>query len=117
MSTGLARSVQTRLVSHQWSFDGETLAGALRATFARRGTEIPAAPPIALTAAFAEVEGKQVQWAAFVRRSRLATAAPANLEAAVAGIAAFVGPPLAAVQRGQRFLRRWHEGGAWEAVP
>jgi hypothetical protein len=103
-------------LASRWSFDGETLAGALRATFARRGTEIPAAPPIALTAAFAEVEGKRAQWAAFVRRSRLATAAPANLEAAVAGIAAFVGPALAAVQRGQRLLRRWHEGGLWEAV-
>lgn len=44
------------------SFDGELLANAMRSTFERRRTEIPAELPLALTRGFAEV--KQAQWRA-----------------------------------------------------
>jgi predicted nucleotidyltransferase component of viral defense system len=95
-------------------FEGDVLARALRATFERRRTAIPADPPIALTTAFAEVEGKRAQWAGFIRRNRLA-AAPAELVAVIDGIAGFVVPVLAAAARGEVFAGRWPPGGPWEA--
>ena len=94
-------------------FDGGLLAEAVRATFERRRTEIPAETPIALTAAFAEVEGKRAQWAGFVRRSHLASA-PAELASVVKGIAEFAGPVLTAAGRGQAFSGSWPPGGPWQ---
>jgi len=44
------------------SFDGARLVRAVRATFERRRTEIPQDAPLALTPAFADFEGKRVQW-------------------------------------------------------
>jgi len=94
------------------SFDGTTLARALRATFEQRRTEIPTSTPLALTTAFVEVEGKRAQWAGFLRRSRL-TRAPADLEVVIDGFAPFVGPVLAAVGRGEPFKETWPPGGPW----
>ena len=45
-----------------FAFDGPTLAAAIGATFSRRGTMLPPAPPIALTDAFAHDDAKQRQW-------------------------------------------------------
>jgi len=101
------------LAMHQ-PFDGARLAGALRATFARRRTTISDDPPIALTGAFAEVEGKRAQWAGFVRRNRLASAPP-DLASVIGGIAGFVGPVLAAARDGQAFIASWPAGGPWLA--
>jgi len=96
----------------QESFQGERLAGALRATFERRRTTIAGEPPIALRTAFAEVEGKRAQWAGFVRRNRL-SAAPADLASVIDGIAAFIGPVLTAARLGQAFSGSWPPGGPW----
>lgn len=63
-----------------------TLAVAIRATFQRRGTAPPEGVPFGLTDAFATDAQKQSQWAAFLRRNRLA--APA-LAAVVAELRAF----------------------------
>lgn len=96
-------------------FAGERLAGALRATFERRRTAIPAESPIALTTAFVELEGKRAQWAGFVGRNRLA-AAPADLAPVIVGIARFVGPVLAAAGRGRAFAGTWPPGGPWRST-
>ena len=54
------------ILSRAFSFDGDRLARAITATFARRGTPIPTAPPDALTPAFAADDRKRAQWTAFV---------------------------------------------------
>ncbi len=51
------------------------LRRAIEATFARRGTPLPAALPEGLTDAFAQDDAKQRQWVAFVRN--LSSSAPA----------------------------------------
>jgi hypothetical protein len=58
-------------IAQRTELDGATLAKAIAATFARRGTALPEAPPLALTPAFADDPAKQRQWAAFVNRNRL----------------------------------------------
>lgn len=53
-------------LSRLHAFEGNRLARAITATFARRHTPIPTEPPDALTAAFAEDVSKQRQWSAFL---------------------------------------------------
>ncbi|MGF6312049.1 hypothetical protein ABIB82_006100 [Bradyrhizobium sp. i1.8.4] len=56
------------MLIRSYKFEGDTLARAIKATFARRKTEIPTAPPDAFTPAFTEDAGKKDQWAAFTRQ-------------------------------------------------
>ncbi|GLS21583.1 hypothetical protein GCM10007874_46000 [Labrys miyagiensis] len=49
------------------AFEGDRLARAFKATFARRKTEIPRDRPDALTAAFANDPTKVRQWKAFIQ--------------------------------------------------
>ncbi len=72
------------------------LGQAIAATFARRGTPLPAPMPTGLTAAFSENTQKQQQWNAFVARNRLD--APA-LDAVVEALAAFVQEPMTHARR------------------
>lgn len=58
-------------LARDFEFDGETLTAAIRATFQRRRTALPADIPLGLSDEFAADTGKQTQWRAFVRRSRL----------------------------------------------
>jgi hypothetical protein len=94
------------------SFDGAPLVGAVRATFERRRTEIPGGLPLALTPAFATVEGKNAQWAGFLRRSRL-TAAPGDLSAVTEAIATFASPVFGAAASAGPPPGHWPAGGPW----
>ena len=97
-------------------FEGETLSAAVRDTFARRSTAIPAAQPIALTAAFALHPGKKGQWAAFLKRSGLRSV-PDSLEDVIEAIAAFLGPVLDALREERPLRSVWTPGGPWVAEP
>lgn len=52
-----------------FQFDGSVLSRAIKATFERRKTELPKAPPLALTKGFSEDDAKMKQWKAFVSKS------------------------------------------------
>lgn len=56
------------LLRRTYAFD-DTLTDAVRATFSRRGTSIPAEVPIGLSDTFAEDPGKLAQWDAFLRKA------------------------------------------------
>lgn len=56
---------------HDATMDDAELQCAIEATFARRQTAIPNAPPIGLSDAFAEDTTKQVQWRAFLKKNGL----------------------------------------------
>ena len=101
------------LAMHE-SFDGEILMRALRATFERRRTPLPVELPVALTPAFVSIEGKRAQWNGFVQRNRLMSA-PASLDVVIERVASFIGPLLAAAERGERFTAVWPAGGPWGA--
>lgn len=58
------------VIAQRTRLDGATLAAAMAATFARRATPLPGAPPLALTARFGEDAGKVLQWQAFLRKNR-----------------------------------------------
>jgi hypothetical protein len=58
-------------IAQRTDLDGATLAQAIGATFARRGTALPAQPPVALTPDFGADAAKQRQWHAFLSKGRL----------------------------------------------
>jgi predicted nucleotidyltransferase component of viral defense system len=97
-----------------FDFDGETVCQAMIATFARRGTALPADLPAGLTEAFATDPQKIMLWNAFIGREPLLLNA-GDLVAAVEDIAAFVLPPLRAAGAGTAFDSTWPAGGPWKA--
>lgn len=99
------------LLADAFDFEGAKLAGAIRATFDWRGTAV-VATPIGLSDEFAIEPGKQVQWAAFVRKIQVTTARH-ELAAQVVAVRAFLAPVLAAVCEGTAFTKHWPKGGPW----
>jgi predicted nucleotidyltransferase component of viral defense system len=73
------------------AMDTATLARAIAATFERRGTPLPEAMPLGLSAEFTRDAEKRQQWNAFLNRNRLE--AP-ELEATIEEIARFLDRPL-----------------------
>ena len=96
-----------------FEFDGALLGAALRATFARRKTALPAILPFALTTEFANDQQKQIQWRAFVAKARLPhktlTLADVN-----ARLRAFLMPVLASLVQADRRLGTWSPARGWE---
>lgn len=93
------------------TFDGTLLSDAVRATFERRKTELPAEAPVALTDTFGKDPAKQRQWTAFVNRNGL-TAAD-SLEQTVAIIRDFTEPVLKELAKQKDFMKRWTPPGPW----
>lgn len=77
------------ILSRSFSFDGDRLAQAIAATFARRETAVPTELPDALTPAFAADEQKQRQWRAFVEDLSIS---PGELDDVVEGLSVFLMP-------------------------
>jgi hypothetical protein len=102
-------------ISQTFQFDGAVLSDALRATFTRRVTTLPAERPIALTDAFAADAAKQAQWRAFIRRTAIALA-PEPLPDLLRSVAGFVVPPLQALGAREPFVHAWRPGGPWAQV-
>jgi hypothetical protein len=78
------------LLTRQPELNREVLAEAIKRTFANRGMEIDLAP-IGLSSTFGDDAAKQMQWSAFVKRSRL-TEVPANLSEIVEELHQFFAP-------------------------
>lgn len=99
------------LLSRQFEFSGERLCQAISATFSRRKTALPSGVPVALSAEFAAGPGKQTQWRAFVRRSRLTP--EAELGDVVAALREFLMPPTSAIIAGESFAMVWSSAVGW----
>lgn len=70
-------------------FHGNLLRDAIEATFRRRATEIPTTMPVIFTDGFHALPDKMIQWAGFLRKSKLE---PLDFEATLRQIAKFVLP-------------------------
>jgi len=99
------------VLARDFEFDGALLARAIRATFERRGTPLPAALPVALTPAFAADPTKKTQWSGFVRKADVRDAS--SLAETIEAVAAFAGPPLTAAAQDDRHGATWRPGGPW----
>ena len=103
------------ILARDFTFDGETLMAAIRATFKRRRTALPTEVPLGLSDEFAADAGKQTQWRGFVKRSRLQLK-DTDLIAIVSVLRDFVMPPTVAAQAGKPFPQHWPKDGPWTAV-
>lgn len=97
------------LIAQTFEFDQASLAEAVRQTFARRGTTLPAAKPTGLSEAYAETWGRQ--WQAFLGRERMA-AAPTDLAVIVSDLTKFLLPLIEPADGNER----WKPGEGWRAM-
>jgi len=100
------------VLAQRFTFDGETLVKAMKATFRRRKTEIPPEPPLALTDEFARDAVKSVQWNAFVRKSNLGEVVP-ELPELISRLRDFLVLPMKAACGLVPMPASWTEGGPW----
>jgi predicted nucleotidyltransferase component of viral defense system len=77
---------------------GDDLVQAVRATFDRRRTAIPAELPLALTPRFSALPTKREQWQGFLRKNRLASV-PTDLSEVIAFLAGFLEPVIRAARQ------------------
>jgi hypothetical protein len=99
-------------LASRFEFDRATLVEAVRRTFERRGTLIPAEPPIALTAAYWENPSRPGQVRAFAGRAGLKV--PENPGNEFAGLLGeFLLPVVDDLRRGEGRKGTWRPGGPW----
>lgn len=96
------------------AFDGPLLVESIRRTFARRATDIPAAPLNGLSDAFAAERLHATRWRAFLAKGQLRVD-ETDFPRVVAAIRRFAEPALDAARRGLPFGHQWPAGGPWEA--
>jgi predicted nucleotidyltransferase component of viral defense system len=100
------------LIASTFGFEGSVLTRAFKATFERRGTELPTNDPIGLTREFAEAEDNVKRWRAFIETNGLDDA-PKDLRTVVDAISDFVAPPLRAAAAGKSFEKEWSPEAGW----
>ena len=99
------------IAARRCEFEGGTLVAAIRATFRRRGTQLPDGDMVALSEKFVQDERAQANWKAYGRRERLGGFD--SLAQLVAELRAFLSKPLEHARTGQPFTSRWMPGGPW----
>lgn len=98
------------VLSRQFDFNGETLGEAVRLTFHKRGTELPAEP--IFSAEFAEM--KQSQWSAF--HSRLNQQhLPKSFSEITAAAELFLSPIVSAIGSRASMPTTWIAPGPWQS--
>jgi predicted nucleotidyltransferase component of viral defense system len=100
------------VLARGFSFDGDPLCRAIRATFRRRKTALPAEAPLALTAEFGTDAAKVKQWQAFVKKSKLDIGG-ITLEQVCAFLNGFLMPPTKVLVAGDDFAHTWPPAGPW----
>lgn len=99
------------LLSQKFSFEGEELLNAMRATFEHRGTVLNGLP-VLFNPDFDGYNKKQTQWTAFLRKSKLNNVPPQFCDV-TESIAAFIKPLVAAISQATDFDATWNAGGPW----
>ena len=100
-------------LASRFEFDRATLSEAIRRTFTRRRTPIPAAEPLGLTSAYWENPSRPTQVRAFARRAGITLAVDPGAEFAQA-LGAFLSPVLDDVRQDNRREGTWPAGGPWQ---
>ena len=100
-----------------FAFDGKTLTAAVRATFKRRGTELPAGGvPLAFTPEFYEDENKIKQWNAFCNKNK-SYVQQTEFRDVVVRISSFLVPVIKAIQQERALDSAWTPAHAWHPAP
>jgi hypothetical protein len=97
------------LLSRQFTFDGAKLTEAIRRTFERRGTVLPAEIEI-FTEPF--IVAKQTQWAAFRKRLKQSHI-PSSFREIMASVSCFLSPIITALNLEKVPPNTWNAPGPW----
>ena len=100
------------VLARQFEFHGPLLCQAIRATFERRRTPVPAGAPLALSSEFAQDRGKQTQWRAFIGKGKLDTGG-AGLDEVIDFLRDFLMPAAQAIVAGGLLDMAWPASGPW----
>jgi hypothetical protein len=104
-------------LSTTFEFSGKTLADAVRATFKRRGTELPhGGVPLAFTAEFYKDENKVKQWNAFSNKNK-SYVDHLEFEVVITRLALFLVPIVKSVQDERVLASTWTTGHVWQLNP
>ena len=103
------------ILAQQFDFQGALLCEAIRATFERRRTPVPADVPTALSPEFSQDQSKQAQWRAFVNKSKLDTGG-IGLREVVIVLRKFLVPPARALATGDLLELVWPPFGPWQRL-
>ncbi len=112
MNSRMKDFLDIQLLSHQFDFDGKTLARAIEKTFSTRHTAIPI-HPTAFTDAFMKDEIKNIQWKAFLRKNRMVNEAN-TFEAAVNAVSFFLKPIVESLANNHPVPKTWKAPGPWQ---
>ncbi len=100
------------LLSRLFSFDGNVLRTAVKNTFAQRRTAVPESKPVAFSPVFYADSQKNVQWSAFVKKSR--PDMPVNdLSSVIVDIAAFLSPVFEQPHSNVSGIDQWLPDQGW----
>jgi len=100
------------VLARQFEFQGPLLCQAIRATFERRRTPVPAETPLALSPEFAQDRGKQTQWRAFISKGKLDTGG-VGLNEVIDALRDFLMPAAEAIVAGRLSAMTWPALGPW----
>lgn len=100
------------LLSRQFDFKGQTLATAIRKTFANRKIKIPSRP-MAFEESFGRDQAKKTQWQAFIHKSKLEDVS-ADFADVVQTIRKFLGPIAESLSGDNLFTGDWIAPGPWQ---
>lgn len=101
------------LISRLFDFDGTTLCNAVRNTFKRRGTKLPEGLPMAFTDEFKKDRQKQIQWRAFLRKSKPMDE-PGELDKVLENVSGFLMPVINTANENRSFKMSWPPNGPWK---
>ena len=99
------------IAARRTAFDGSTLVAAIRATFRRRGTQLPESGIVALSEQFVQDARAQANCKAYVKREGLRGFE--SLAQVVEELRAFLSKPIEYARNGETFGGRWAPGGPW----
>jgi len=100
-------------LSRNLDFDGKMLGEAIRRTFERRGTALPAGgTPVAFTPEFYNDTDKKKQWTAFCTKNATYIA-KTELKEVIENIGYFLTPVARALLDGIPFTKRWESARHW----
>ena len=102
------------MLSRAYCFQGLSLQEAITATCRRRKTALSSKTEI-FAKEFANLAGKQTQWAAFLKKSHFSDISE-NFSAIMEKLRTFLHPVIKAIEKDARFEKSWPPGGPWQEV-
>ena len=101
-----------RFLIKNFSFEGELLQKAIKATFANRQTAVPQDVPIALTEVFTGYSEVIADWKAFIGRGRITS--DTDFESVIKSLREFFTPIIEAEKQNTTIVENWTPQAGWK---